>query len=68
MIPGSGSGLPRLTAYFEPMYKLWMINSLNGVMADKLFVYRSGDGIEGMASCKIREGETGEGKTGSISG
>ena len=57
---------PRLSSYFEPMYKLWMINSLNGVMADRVFVYRSGDGIEGMASCKIRNGKTGEGKTGSI--
>jgi dTDP-4-amino-4,6-dideoxy-D-galactose acyltransferase len=49
---------PRLTAYFEPLYRLWMENSLNGLIADRVFVYGS-DAAKGMVSCKIREDGTG---------
>jgi dTDP-4-amino-4,6-dideoxy-D-galactose acyltransferase len=50
---------PRLSSFFEPMYRLWMINSLNGSIADRVFVYRSGDTIDGMVTCKIRENRVG---------
>jgi len=50
---------PRLSAWFEPLYKLWMVNSLNGAFADKVFVYRDGDSIRGMVTCKVRPDGTG---------
>ena len=49
---------PRLSAYFERLYTLWIENSLNGSIADRVFVY-GGDKIKGMATCKIREDRTG---------
>ena len=50
---------PRLSDHFEPLYKLWMTNSLNGSFADKVFVFKAEDGIKGMASCKIRGDQMG---------
>ncbi len=50
---------PRLSSFFEPMYQLWMINSLNGSIADRVFIYRSGERVDGMVTCRIREGKVG---------
>ena len=50
----------RLYPYFETFYKLWITNSLNGTLADKVLVYQGENGIEGMVTCKIKN------KTGSI--
>jgi dTDP-4-amino-4,6-dideoxy-D-galactose acyltransferase len=46
----------RFNAYFEPLYKLWITNSLNGIMADKVLVYGNGTRLEGMVTCKIKNG------------
>ncbi len=50
---------PRLSPYFESMYELWMVNSLNGTIADKVFVYRSGADISGMVTCKVKDDNMG---------
>jgi dTDP-4-amino-4,6-dideoxy-D-galactose acyltransferase len=49
----------RLRQWFEPMYRLWIENSVNGAMADRVFIYRDQGAIEGMITCKIRPDETG---------
>lgn len=52
---------PRLTPHFEPLYSLWLTNSLNGAMADCVLVYNPGADreIEGMVTCKLKEDGTG---------
>ncbi len=50
---------PRLQDRFEELYKLWMVNSLNGTIADKVFIYRAEGTIKGMVVCKIREDQSG---------
>jgi len=50
---------PRLLPWFEPLYRLWMINSLNGNMADIVYICRSGPAIAGMATARVREDGTG---------
>lgn len=47
---------PRFTAWFEPLYKLWITNSLNGSMADAVLVYESENSLVGMVTCKIKNG------------
>jgi dTDP-4-amino-4,6-dideoxy-D-galactose acyltransferase len=44
---------PRLLPYFKTLYELWMTNSLNGAIADRVFIYRLGNSIKGMVTCKI---------------
>jgi dTDP-4-amino-4,6-dideoxy-D-galactose acyltransferase len=55
---------PGLRPFFEPLYKLWMINSLKGTMADAVLVYRADAGIRGMVTCKT--GADGIGRIGLI--
>lgn len=50
---------PRLSPYFESLYRLWMINSLNGILADRVFVYRADNEIKGMACCKVIDSNSG---------
>ena len=50
---------PRLAAYFGTLYRLWITRSLEGVMADRVFVCRDGDSIKGMITCKIADDGTG---------
>jgi ribosomal protein S18 acetylase RimI-like enzyme len=50
---------PRLRDRFEALYERWMINSLNGTMADKTFIYRCDGAIKGMVTCKCRADQTG---------
>jgi len=50
---------PRLTPYFEALYKIWITKSLEGVNADRVFVCRDGDSIKGMVTCKIMGDGTG---------
>jgi dTDP-4-amino-4,6-dideoxy-D-galactose acyltransferase len=50
---------PRLSPFFERLYTMWVINSLNGSMADKVFVYRTENKIAGLVSCKIGNDKTG---------
>jgi dTDP-4-amino-4,6-dideoxy-D-galactose acyltransferase len=47
---------PRFNAYFEPFYKLWITNSLNGTLADKVLVSENGNHLDGMVTCKIKNG------------
>ncbi len=56
---------PRLLPFFEPLYRLWMSNSLKGTMADVVFVCGSDSAVKGFVTCKIREDRTGD-RTGSI--
>jgi dTDP-4-amino-4,6-dideoxy-D-galactose acyltransferase len=49
---------PRLSPDFEKLYTLWMKNSLNGLIADKVFIYGS-DPVKGMATCRIGDGGMG---------
>lgn len=50
---------PRLLPFFEPLYRLWMSNSLKGTMADAVFVCGSDSAVKGFVTCKIREDGTG---------
>jgi dTDP-4-amino-4,6-dideoxy-D-galactose acyltransferase len=50
---------PRLSPFFERLYTMWVINSLNGSMADRVFVYRTENRIAGLVSCKIGNDKTG---------
>ena len=50
---------PRLLPFFEPLYQLWMSNSLKGTMADVVFVCGSDSAVKGFVTCKIREDRTG---------
>jgi dTDP-4-amino-4,6-dideoxy-D-galactose acyltransferase len=50
---------PRLSPFFERFYTMWVINSLNGSMADRVFVYRTENRIAGLVSCKIGNDKTG---------
>jgi len=50
---------PRLSPFFERLYTMWVINSLNGSMADRVFVYRIENRIAGLVSCKIGNDRTG---------
>jgi dTDP-4-amino-4,6-dideoxy-D-galactose acyltransferase len=50
---------PRLLTHFEPLYRLWMINSLNQTMADIVYICRTGPAIVGMATARVREDGTG---------
>jgi ribosomal protein S18 acetylase RimI-like enzyme len=55
---------PRLSGSFETLYRLWITNSLNGSVADRVFVCRTEEGIRGMVTCKI--GGDGQGSIGLI--
>lgn len=46
---------PRLVSQYEAFYKLWLENSLLGSMADKTFVHRSAECIDGFATCSIND-------------
>jgi dTDP-4-amino-4,6-dideoxy-D-galactose acyltransferase len=50
---------PRLLPHFEPLYRLWIINSLNRTMADIVYICRTGPAIIGMATARVREDGTG---------
>jgi ribosomal protein S18 acetylase RimI-like enzyme len=50
---------PRLLPFFEALYQLWMVNSLEGTMADVVFIYRPDAGIKGMVTCKTGPGGVG---------
>jgi dTDP-4-amino-4,6-dideoxy-D-galactose acyltransferase len=50
---------PRLSPFFERLYTMWVINSLNGSIADRVFVYRTENKIAGLVSCKIGNDKTG---------
>lgn len=50
---------PRLLPYFEPMYRLWIVNSLNRTLADIVYICRSGPAIVGVATARVREDGTG---------
>jgi dTDP-4-amino-4,6-dideoxy-D-galactose acyltransferase len=50
---------PRLLPFFEPLYKLWMVNSLKGTLADIVYIYKAGTSIKGMVTCKVMEDGTG---------
>lgn len=45
-----------LTGKFEELYRLWMEKSLNGSLADTVFIYRHGASIKGMITCKLEGG------------
>jgi dTDP-4-amino-4,6-dideoxy-D-galactose acyltransferase len=47
---------PLLEPHFESLYKIWIEKSLEGVIADKVFVYQVGDSIKGMVTCKVANG------------
>lgn len=45
---------PSLNHKFEEMYALWLRNSLNKILADKVFVTKSNDFITSFITCKIK--------------
>jgi len=45
---------PSLNHKFEEMYALWLRNSLNKKLADKVFVTKSNDFITSFITCKIK--------------
>jgi dTDP-4-amino-4,6-dideoxy-D-galactose acyltransferase len=44
---------PRLHPFFEPLYRLWMINSLKGTMADVVYVFQPDSGVKGFMTSKV---------------
>jgi dTDP-4-amino-4,6-dideoxy-D-galactose acyltransferase len=54
----------RLKAYFNDLYTAWIENSLNGQIADKVFVYEGEGMIKGFSTCVVKNSE---GWTGLIS-
>ena len=47
---------PKLNYRFEEMYELWLRNSLNRNIADKVFVSKEDGFIKSFITCKIRNG------------
>jgi len=46
---------PRLNSKYEELFIIWIERSIEGVMADKVFVYIDNDEIVGFVSIKIKE-------------
>ncbi|MDY8138640.1 GNAT family N-acetyltransferase [Aquimarina sp. 2201CG5-10] len=46
---------PKLSPYFEELYKLWILNSLSGVLADYVFIYEKENEIIGFVTLKKKE-------------
>ena len=47
---------PRLNHKFKEMYKLWLENSLNGKMADRVFITKEQDKISSFVTVKNKQG------------
>jgi dTDP-4-amino-4,6-dideoxy-D-galactose acyltransferase len=46
---------PQLTSKFNEFYTNWVVNSLNGTLADKMFVAEQDQQPIGMITCKIKD-------------
>ncbi|WP_103867186.1 GNAT family N-acetyltransferase [Aquimarina sp. I32.4] len=46
---------PRLSSYFKELYTLWIQNSLNGQLADHVFIYKKENEIIGFITLKKKE-------------
>ncbi len=45
---------PHFAPNFRKLFSLWMINSLNNKLADRIFIYREAGCIKGMVTCSTK--------------
>ncbi len=46
----------RMRPFFKPLFKEWVINSLDKKIADKIFVYEESNEQKGFVSCAVKNG------------